>query len=156
MSTKASTSFMYVLVLAATGCGSDFGTDDGSDAALTEGQDVAVAAMKLSSSQCTTSTTELGPFGHVIMPAASNGSTNCWLDRGSYGEAVGALQAALNACWYQDLEEDQDYGRLTQQAVRAMQSSLNINADGVYGPETKRHMGFGFATALFGGCGDYR
>ncbi|MFT7557379.1 MAG: peptidoglycan hydrolase-like protein with peptidoglycan-binding domain [Planctomycetota bacterium] len=55
---------------------------------------------------------------------------------GSSGQSVMNLQSALNFCGYGNLVVDGEFGAGTASAVRAMQSSKGLVADGVVGPAT--------------------
>lgn len=54
---------------------------------------------------------------------------------GARGEDVRQIQHRLNLCGYA-LEEDGDWGALTEQAVRTYQSRAELEADGIVGPKT--------------------
>lgn len=62
------------------------------------------------------------------------------LRRGSRGDAVRELQRALNARGWR-LEEDGQFGPLTQQAVREFQGATGASVDGVVGAETVAKLG---------------
>ena len=55
--------------------------------------------------------------------------------KGSMGNAVTALQIALNA-WGCNLETDGDFGELTKGALVSFQKAQGIKADGICGPQT--------------------
>jgi peptidoglycan hydrolase-like protein with peptidoglycan-binding domain len=141
----------WVIALAGCAGGSSVPDDDVLDEAQASDADeldVDVATMKLATPQCTTYAYEWSSDGQVVVPAASNGSTRCWLDRGSYGVAVRVLQRALYLCWGQDIAIDGDYGPQTAQAVWNVQAVFDIRKDGVYGPQTKRVMGTWFPSVV--------
>ena len=58
------------------------------------------------------------------------------LRRGSRGPAVATLQRALRSLGY-DVVADGDFGPATERAVRAAQSRLGLQVDGIVGPRTK-------------------
>ncbi|WP_052302767.1 peptidoglycan-binding domain-containing protein [Cellulomonas flavigena] len=72
----------------------------------------------------------------------------CNLQYGSRGPGVKALQAAINECHRATLNAaglallsvDGDFGAKTRTAVKAVQRSLGITVDGVYGPTTNHYM----------------
>lgn len=76
------------------------------------------------------------------MPVTNNATkwNRCELKYGSGGTGVRALQAALNECHGQSLSVDGDFGNKTRNALIAVQKSLGISADGVYGPTTNYYM----------------
>lgn len=55
--------------------------------------------------------------------------------KGSKGDAVKALQIALNA-WGCSLEVDGDFGNLTRNALVSFQTAQGIEVDGICGPQT--------------------
>jgi len=74
---------------------------------------------------------------------------NCVVVRGHHNVAVLALQESLNACYYQGIAEDSDFGPNTEQAVRNAQIIINsyptepvVDEDGRFGPETSSHFEF--------------
>lgn len=62
------------------------------------------------------------------------------VELGSKGPAVGGCQNALNANWGYHLAVDEDFGDLTDHAVRDMQTRASIESDGVVGPITWGHL----------------
>jgi hypothetical protein len=54
--------------------------------------------------------------------------------------AVQALQRDLNHCYNKSLSEDGQFGNNTYNAVRSVQSSLGLTADGWAGPNTHHAM----------------
>ncbi|AWN02628.1 lysin A [Mycobacterium phage Xavia] len=62
------------------------------------------------------------------------------------GERVKALQARLNRDYpaYSDLDEDGEFGPLTEQVVREFQSRSNLTIDGIAGPATLAALGLSF------------
>ncbi|MEU3105569.1 peptidoglycan-binding domain-containing protein [Streptomyces griseoflavus] len=77
---------------------------------------------------------------NIILPAASTNSLDCTMGRGSYGNAVRALQSNLNLCYNAGLTVDGDFGGATETALKAAQRRDGTAADGVYGPATRRAM----------------
>lgn len=88
-----------------------------------------------------------GTWGELFMPVDNQTNRNwrCAMSRGWSGDPVGLLQRSLNQCYWDDpgrrviaarLAEDSSYGRLTRDAVTAVQRYHGIGADGVYGPQT--------------------
>jgi len=73
-------------------------------------------------------------------PAASSGSSMCWMQRGNHSWGVWALQLALNLCYGQGLSTDADFGAATERALRFAQSISGATVDGGYGPNTRTHM----------------
>ena len=59
-----------------------------------------------------------------------------YLRRGSSGSKVKALQHALNARPYIQLDEDGQFGPNTEAAVKAFQRRVRLDADGIVGPKT--------------------
>lgn len=62
------------------------------------------------------------------------------LSRGSKGEAVRALQQTLADAGLYTGKIDGDYGRRTQDAVRAYQMRYGLDADGIAGPQTQKSL----------------
>jgi peptidoglycan hydrolase-like protein with peptidoglycan-binding domain len=60
--------------------------------------------------------------------------------RGSQGNAVKAVQSALNAKLHSGLTVDGDFGGGTEAAVKAFQQHAGISADGVVGPTTWKNL----------------
>jgi murein L,D-transpeptidase YcbB/YkuD len=77
---------------------------------------------------------------NIILPAASNNSLDCTMGRGSYSNAVRALQSNLNLCYNAGLKVDGDFGGATETALKAAQRKDGTTADGVYGPATRKAM----------------
>lgn len=89
---------------------------------------------------------------YVKLPATSS-TFNCYMNWGTTGERVKALQRALRACGYgpEDptlgpLYIDGDYGAITTSWVRRVQVTEfpqdSSEWDGVYGPRTSANMGW--------------
>ncbi|MBL8601388.1 MAG: peptidoglycan-binding protein [Myxococcales bacterium] len=66
-----------------------------------------------------------------------------YVQYGSKGRAVRALQEALNEAGY-SLDVDGDFGDGTDAAVRDFQSSNELDVDGVVGPDTWSALGVSF------------
>jgi peptidoglycan hydrolase-like protein with peptidoglycan-binding domain len=75
-----------------------------------------------------------------------NAHYNCVLHQGDRGDAVRALQRALNKCYGQGLTVDGVFGPKTFTAVKNVQRrvnnyrGVNIAVDGKYGPQTRNAM----------------
>jgi peptidoglycan hydrolase-like protein with peptidoglycan-binding domain len=59
----------------------------------------------------------------------------------STGEEVRLLQRALNEQMGKDLKADGQFGKLTEEVLRAFQRRNNLTVDGIYGPQTRRILG---------------
>lgn len=71
------------------------------------------------------------------------------LDRGTTGDDVAQVQAALNRAGASPrLEEDGDFGARTESAVRAFQKKAGLSVDGVVGPETLKQLARSSTPAL--------
>ncbi|MFD8599860.1 peptidoglycan-binding protein [Kitasatospora sp. NPDC059646] len=75
-------------------------------------------------------------------PVADNGSDSCIMGYGNQGDGVVALQRALAQCNNIFIGVDGIYGNETKSAVMQIQRAAGITQDGVYGPNTRNHMGF--------------
>jgi hypothetical protein len=112
------------------------------------------AAVALTASPAAASTPQCTGWGNMgdqgVMPEASNGSTNCWLARGSHNDGVWALQMALVHCYYEYVGPhgpDSDFGPSTFAALEDVQrrfrtSNPGVAVDGVYGPQMASLMAF--------------
>ena len=80
------------------------------------------------------------PVASVSVSAAAAVS-HPTLRRGSTGDAVKALQSALNALGYNCGEVDGVFGAKTEAGVRAYQTAMGLQADGVVGPLTWAKLG---------------
>ncbi|HKO34192.1 MAG TPA: peptidoglycan-binding domain-containing protein [Candidatus Limnocylindria bacterium] len=67
-------------------------------------------------------------------------NAHCGLGPGNSNQAVFKLQQALNTCYGAGIGEDSIYGQATQAALRNAQSQAGITPDGLYGPESARHI----------------
>lgn len=64
-----------------------------------------------------------------------------YLNQGSKGPAVAVLQVLLKAGRFDPNSEitiDGDYGPITAQAVKRLQGSMGVEADGNFGPGTRQ------------------
>lgn len=75
----------------------------------------------------------------VPMHRASN-SVTCYMARGAHSPAVQKLQHSMNLCYGENLDEDSDFGQLTEAALKRTQSKAGTTADGEYGPNTRKAM----------------
>lgn len=66
--------------------------------------------------------------------------TDCWMDFGSTGTGVKALQNDLNKCYHNSLAVDGSFGNATRSALAAAQRSEKITDDGEYGEITSKHL----------------
>ncbi len=71
-------------------------------------------------------------------------NSNCLLGYGATGGGVSTLQFTLNNCYNKGLVVDGIFGLHTKTALQQVQSSLKINADGIYGPQTRDAMNHDF------------
>ncbi|MGJ6980778.1 peptidoglycan-binding domain-containing protein [Aestuariimicrobium soli] len=67
------------------------------------------------------------------------GSTNCVLMRGAQGQAVRALQYILTCAVgdFHPIDIDGSFGDDTKYALMVAQNMLGLQADGVYGPQSR-------------------
>lgn len=79
-------------------------------------------------------------LGRVGAPKTGAAATGGVLKRGSRGPAVAALQQTLADAGLYKGRIDGDYGRRTQDAVRAYQMRYGLDADGIAGPQTQRSL----------------
>lgn len=76
-------------------------------------------------------------------PSVPFPSPACVIDgRAAAPEAIGVVQHALAGCHGLDVDADGRYGPETRRAVRAVQERGGVTVDGVYGPETLSVMGW--------------
>lgn len=71
---------------------------------------------------------------------AHQGSTTCWLNRGSQGAGVWALQRNLKYCYGQSIATDGSFGPATEQALKNAQARHGLVPDGEYGPLTRANL----------------
>ncbi|MFC3992516.1 peptidoglycan-binding domain-containing protein [Actinoplanes siamensis] len=83
---------------------------------------------------CTTFTEVAG----ALLPSAANHNTDCVLRRGDRGDGVKQLQRTLVACYQAGIAKDGVFGADTEDALRRAQTKAGTNADGIYGPQTRR------------------
>ncbi|MEN3361576.1 MAG: hypothetical protein V7637_5558 [Mycobacteriales bacterium] len=79
---------------------------------------------------------------NAFVPGEDTGSfsPNCEMGQGAVSNAVAELQSTLNQCYHKSLSVDRNFGPLTRSTLIAVQRSLGISADGIYGPQTARAM----------------
>jgi peptidoglycan hydrolase-like protein with peptidoglycan-binding domain len=58
----------------------------------------------------------------------------------AHSSAVGQLQTTMNVCYGEHLTVDDDFGSLTEAALVRTQKKAGTQADGVYGPNTRKAM----------------
>ncbi|MFF5017339.1 peptidoglycan-binding protein [Streptomyces sp. NPDC001165] len=111
----------------------------GAAAAITAGMFTVSPAAQASIAGCTAYTTYFSGDYYAKIPTIGTGGTNfCTLRSGASGMQVYYLQDTLNYCYGQDLGEiDGKFGPKTAAALARVQSSLGLDADGVYGPQTR-------------------
>jgi hypothetical protein len=102
----------------------------------------AVGVLPATAADATPVCTTVRDYRHAMMPATDSGSLFCHLQRGNFSLAVGYLQAALKHCYGQNIATDSDFGPATEHALKVAQAVEKIATDGVYGPETARHIWF--------------
>lgn len=76
-------------------------------------------------------------------------TVNCNMVVGCASEAVRKLQHSMNLCYGENLSEDGSFGAATRSALIRTQQKAGTNADGQYGPNTRRAM---LHQAINGGC----
>jgi hypothetical protein len=67
-------------------------------------------------------------------------SFNCFLKLGDYGAGVKTLQEVLRSCYRSQIATDGRYGPRTRTAVKRVQQTHGLPADGIFGPATLRAM----------------
>ncbi|MFC7307226.1 peptidoglycan-binding protein [Streptomyces monticola] len=89
------------------------------------------------------------------VPAASNGSINCVMGRGSQSAAVKHLQHTMWYCsrYKKNISRDGKFGPKTEAALKSVQRKEGVNDDGVYGPKTRKKMHFPISDGSPGVCG---
>jgi hypothetical protein len=105
----------------------------------------------MATSTCTSWSDYYDGFGINNVPSVGYDSynTNCLLYRGNYNDGVGALQGALDYCYGKGLAVDNDFGPLTQAALKQVQYQLHISVDGVYGPQTREAMNWPWFYSIY-------
>lgn len=69
------------------------------------------------------------------------GSVSCYLSKSSvWSTAVYQLQRTIELCYHYNLEWDGYYGAGTVEAVKYVQRTEGITADGTYGNQTRQSM----------------
>jgi peptidoglycan hydrolase-like protein with peptidoglycan-binding domain len=123
-----------VMVVIASGCALENPDDDTPEDAETRQEQVPsldaemsdTEIMKLTAAQCTSVIRLPTSNGNVDLPVSSNGNWRCWMDIGSSGPAVRALQRALMECWEfaigPRIVVDGQFGPRTATAVRGLQT----------------------------------
>ncbi|MET8451093.1 peptidoglycan-binding domain-containing protein [Streptomyces sp. NPDC005209] len=94
-------------------------------------------------SECSTTTKYYDTHGYYTdVPTVGLRGTNfCTLRRGASNNAVYTLQVTLDYCYGKDTGGfDGVFGAKTESALKQVQSSLHLTADGVYGPNTRDAM----------------
>ncbi|MEV2239925.1 peptidoglycan-binding domain-containing protein [Micromonospora sp. NPDC049891] len=89
-------------------------------------------------------------YQNKFVPGNWDLGPNCVMGVGAIGNHVADLQWSLNKCYGKNLATDREFGPKTRDALKQVQSSLKITADGVYGPQTARAMNH---RVNGGGCG---
>lgn len=98
---------------------------------------------------CTTSSQFRDRYSNYInLPTTSGRARVCELRSGDANSAVWRLQWNLNSCYGRDLDVDGSFGRQTREALIAVQRSIGVEADGVYGPITMRTMNWRYFDRL--------
>ncbi|MCF1598330.1 peptidoglycan-binding domain-containing protein [Streptomyces muensis] len=80
-----------------------------------------------------------GGNGHELANIPAYGSTdNCITARGASGPHVEAIQKSLRHCHKRTrVEVDGHFGRITEEELEIVQARLDLENDGVYGPNTR-------------------
>lgn len=88
--------------------------------------------------------------GYTFQPVVlATENFDCILQTGNNSAGVAALQIALNKCHNYHLTVDGKFGTATGQALLAVQRTIGVTADGVYGPATRAKMSWPYSG---GGC----
>ncbi|MET7987690.1 peptidoglycan-binding domain-containing protein [Streptomyces sp. NPDC005281] len=96
------------------------------------------AAAQAAMPSCTDYTIYYSGDFYAKYPVGADGSNFCGLRSGASGQQVYYLQETLNYCYGQDLGTiDGKFGPKTAAALARVQRSLGVDADGVYGPQTR-------------------
>jgi hypothetical protein len=80
----------------------------------------------------------VGETRQGVPAVASTGSLDCVMGQGAVSSGVRVLQYTLNQCYFENLEEDGNFGAQTRSALIRAQDEAGATPDGVYGPETRR------------------
>lgn len=95
--------------------------------------------------------------GHALQVPVAKGSVTCQIGRASAAneKIVSQFQATLKACYpklnmarpYSDekvgnLSTDGSFGPRTEAALKAVQTFIGTDSDGIYGPNTRNRMSF--------------
>jgi peptidoglycan hydrolase-like protein with peptidoglycan-binding domain len=107
---------------------------------------------------CATSKTVTATSGAlIVVPVTSGGSGDCRMDPGAVSRAVSALQAELNSsCGVRaGIAQDGNFGPATKAALQRAQAKYGVTADGIYGTNTARALGWPIFDQS-GGCGFQR
>lgn len=107
-----------------------------------------VRALPTCKSFTTFKKTVWGATLHTTVPttAHQNRDTDCQLRHGDRTAGVLVLQAALSRC-FTKIALDGIYGGETQNAIRFLQATAGIPADGTYGPKTREVMNWPYFDA---------
>ncbi|MGW1224922.1 peptidoglycan-binding domain-containing protein [Streptomyces sp. NPDC001478] len=81
--------------------------------------------------------------GEAKIPSYGTNKT-CQMSKGSNSNAVSALQLTLNKCYGEKLSVDREFGENTRLALIRAQKKAGVAADGIYGPNTARALGWYF------------
>ena len=120
----------------------------GAFAAITVGM-ITTGPSAQAASGCSDTTKYFDTAGYYtdLPTAGMRGTTTCTLRRGANNNAVYELQIALSDCYGQNTGGfDGDFGPSTETALRNVQRSLGLSADGVYGPNTRDAMKWAWRT----------
>ncbi|MFE1289782.1 peptidoglycan-binding protein [Streptomyces sp. NPDC058751] len=111
----------------------------GAAAAITAGMFAVSPAAHAAIPGCTAYTTYFSGDFYAKFPTIGTGGTNfCTLRSGASGMQVYYLQETLSYCYKQDLGEiDGKFGPKTAAALTRVQRTLGVDADGIYGPQTR-------------------
>lgn len=109
----------------------------------TAGTVVAALALLGAGSGATAATAQAGPTPTALVASVTTATAAPVLRRGDRGAAVMAAQKRLTALGYWLGTPDGSFGRLTEQAVFALQGAAGLSRDGVLGPATRRALDSG-------------
>jgi len=107
---------------------------------------------------CNSTATRSVPGGYMVMPATRwEGSVLCWMDYGSTGGGVWALQRDLKQCYGAKIEVDEVFGNGTRNALISAQKKEGITADGLYGEQSAMRLKHQLViNGKIAGCGSLR